>query len=85
MFFRQPKPVADITPGAVYRRNRPHNIVEVAEVMRVSDDRAGIPHVHFRVSYGHKYQFRNREVRTLALASFTDRYQPELGQAASLN
>ncbi len=74
IFRRQKKPIR-VELGAVYRRACSHNVVEVAEVVRFSDDDFGIPHVHYRVHFGHQYRDGDGETRTLSLETFADRYR----------
>lgn len=73
IFRRQKKPIR-VEPGGVYRKAGPYNVTEVAEVVRLSDDEFGIPHVHYRVHFDHGYRDGSGEARTLALETFADRY-----------
>ena len=63
-------------PGNTFRRVHPHNIVEMAEILSVSNDDVGIPHVRFSVRYQHPSR-GDFDVahRMLALKSFADRYR----------
>jgi hypothetical protein len=51
-------------------------MVEVAEIVSVSNDDAGIPHVCFNVCYQHPARGNlDTARRTLALKSFSERYR----------
>ena len=63
-------------PGTTFRRVHPHNIVEMAEILSVSNDDVGIPHVRYSVRYQHPSRGDfDVALRMLALKSFADRYR----------
>ena len=64
-----------IEAEATYRRFHGDNMVETAEVLSISDDAFGIPHVRYQVSF--RRTNRNDldgDARMLSLSSFADRY-----------
>ncbi len=65
-----------IEQGAVYRRERRYNVVELAEVLWVGLDLSGIPHVRFQLSYLGSEFADEQSTRMLALASFAALYGP---------
>lgn len=76
MFTRHPEPVDTVRPGSRFRREHPGNMVEVAEIVSVSNDDAGIPHVCFNLCYQHPARGNlDTARRTLALKSFSERYR----------
>ena len=74
MFFREPKRIVTVKPGSIYRLARKHNMVEVAEVVSVVNDKSGIPHVRYLLRFDHRYCQPSRDSRMLSLSSFADRY-----------
>ena len=64
-----------IEAGARFRRVLRHQVEEWAEVIAVRRDRAGIPHVCYRVRFE---RLRNKDIsteqRTLALSAFTQQF-----------
>lgn len=76
MFVRHSDKFQYIRPGSTFRRVHPRNLVETAQILAVSTDDAGIPHVRFSVRYQHPARSEsNSEQRTLALKTFADRYR----------
>jgi hypothetical protein len=68
--------------GALYRRNVGGSMTEVAEVLDVSKDRLGIPHVCYtaRMVRGTHAESAS-ETRTLAMESFFQRYSERVPKA----
>jgi hypothetical protein len=76
MFVRNDERLQSVRPGTTFRRVHPHNLVETAEILAVSTDDAGIPHVRFSVTYQRPGRAEpGVEQRTLALRTFADRYR----------
>ncbi len=76
MFLRSGDKLHYIRPGTTFRRLHPRNLVETAEILAVSTDDAGIPHVRFSVRYQHPARTQSDVAqRTLALRTFADRYR----------
>jgi hypothetical protein len=74
MFSKRGTPVEDITAGTTYRHTEPH-MVETAEVLSVSNDAFGIPHVRYTVSFHLPARaVTNAGERVLALKTFAARY-----------
>lgn len=71
-----------VREGAVYRREWRHNLVEVAKVLWIGPDAAGIPHVRFNISYIGPDYAEEQGTRLLALASFAALYGPKAGGTA---
>jgi hypothetical protein len=65
----------DIKPGDRYRRRLDGHLAEVATVLGLRPDFAGIPHVHFAVVLSSAQEQRERDTRLLALRSFLDTYR----------
>jgi hypothetical protein len=59
----------------MYARESNGRIVEVAKVVSVHDDRAGIPHVRFELSYQRPTRIDFEGLRMLALDVFAERYR----------
>ena len=67
---------SDVLIGYVFRRTRESRVTETAEVVSVNPDRAGIPHVRYRLSFARPERRADpAEYRTLALSAFTDLYR----------
>ena len=76
MLFQREKNTEFVIPGSRFKRIHPDAMVEMAEVEAINDDRYGIPHVKFKVSFCRPNRFSyNEGVRMLSLKTFTDRYQ----------
>ena len=75
MWFRsRPSPSMNIDHGARFRRLRPAQIVETAQILDVSPDSAGIMHVRFSLKISGP-RFSEEDQRTLALESFRSLYR----------
>jgi hypothetical protein len=72
MLFRREALKPEISAGNTYRRER-GDVVEVARVIAVVSDPAGIPHVRFNLHIASRTT-RADEQRTLALAYFSSLY-----------
>lgn len=60
-----------VANGDVFRRTNGIRVFETAEVVCVSDDRTGIPHVRFKLRVGRADRpMVQAEERTLALSAF---------------
>jgi hypothetical protein len=69
-----------IEPGAVFRRVRPHNLVETARVLAVTTDDAGIPHVRVDIRIdGPAYAQGGCGQRLLSVATFAQDYPEQVG------
>lgn len=75
MFIKRKTSLDDIREGAVYQRERDGRVVEVAKVMSIYDDRAGIPHVRFELSYQRSTRTDYEGLRVLAREIFAERYR----------
>ncbi len=64
----------NVHEGAIYRREWRYNLVEVARVLSVGPDAAGIPHVRFHLSYVGPDFTEEQGTRLLALTSFAALY-----------
>jgi hypothetical protein len=74
MFFKRGASLEYITAGSTFRRTEPH-MVETAEVLSVSSDSFGIPHVRYTVRFQRATRPPTTEgQRVLALKSFAERY-----------
>jgi hypothetical protein len=75
MFFKRGASLEYITAGSTFRRTEPH-VVETAEVLSVSTDSFGIPHVRYNVSFHRptRSSATHEGQRVLALKSFAERY-----------
>jgi len=74
MMWRRRESV-EVPVGARFRRPECNNMMELAEVLAVARDRAGIPHVHYKVQFQRVNDNRPAiEKRTLALSAFTQLY-----------
>ena len=74
MFFKRGTSLEYITAGSTFRRTDAH-VVETAEVLSVSTDSYGIPHVRYNVSFQRPARpAMNEGQRVLALKSFAERY-----------
>jgi hypothetical protein len=74
MFFKRGATCEDITAGSTFRRTEAH-VIETAEVLSISNDTFGIPHVRFNVSFQRPTRSVTHEgQRVLALKSFAARY-----------
>ena len=74
MFFKRGASLEYITAGSTFLRTDAH-MIETAEVLSVSPDTYGIPHVRFNVSFQRPTRSITHEgQRVLALKSFAERY-----------
>jgi hypothetical protein len=74
MFFKRGASLEYITAGSTFRRTDAH-VIETAEVLSVSTDTYGIPHVRFNISFQRPTRSVTHEgQRVLALKSFAERY-----------
>jgi len=75
MFFKRGSSLEYITAGSTFRRTEAH-VVETAEVLSVSTDSFGIPHVRYNVSFQRpaRTATHHEGQRVLALKSFAERY-----------
>lgn len=70
---------SDVESGQVYRRLSESRVTEMAEVMAVTQDRVGIPHVRYKLSFARpEWQETAAEYRTLALSAFTQLYRERI-------
>lgn len=67
---RQP----DVKVGAVFRKKLRGGHIEIAEVIDITPDPMGVPHVLFMVSIQSPSQQCFREQRTLGLATFSEQF-----------
>ena len=74
IFFKRGASLENITAGSTFRRTEP-NVVETAEVLSVTRDSYGIPHVRYTVRFQRATRAPTTEgQRVLALKSFAERY-----------
>jgi hypothetical protein len=72
MFFRRRKTPLTVQIGARYQRMFDGRVSETAQVLSVTREVAGIPHVHFHVH--HERPEASDEYRTLALGAFLETF-----------
>jgi hypothetical protein len=66
--------------GAVFRRPTQGRTAETAQVLAIADDKAGIPHVRYRLSVGRPgSDDASAEDRTLSLAAFVQQFPERIG------
>ncbi len=68
------EPAQEVTKGAFFERSLALQVKELAEVVWIGEDAAGIPHVRFNVSYVRSQGLEAQGSRMLAIDSFTQRY-----------
>jgi len=73
-FRHEEPPVPVLSQGASFRRSRGSQIVETAEVIAITSDPAGIPHVRFNLKIAGMSEVAE-EQRTLALDWFRTLYR----------
>ncbi len=66
--------------GAIYQRVQGTNVIETAEVIALSDDFYGVPHVRYQLTCHLGLNLLDREMRTLAVDSFLSTFSP-IGEA----
>jgi|HigsolmetaAR204D_1030405.scaffolds.fasta_scaffold04243_3 hypothetical protein len=71
MFPRLTRKPPEITAGASYSRPRRDNVVEIAKVIAIRPDAAGIPHVRFNLHIESGIRVLDEE-RTLSLSRFSE-------------
>lgn len=76
MFFTkhrsEPEEVAE---GSVHKRLHHFNVVEEAQVISVSRDKAGIPHVCFKLTHIRPTGRELQGTRVLSLSSFSEHFR----------
>lgn len=66
--------------GAVFRRSRNGQTCATAQVVAIAEDRAGIPHVRYRLRVsGAERGETVPEDRTLSLGAFVEQYPERIG------
>ena len=75
MFFARKSSAAVPETGARYVRQSAGRSVELAEILDVSQDGMGIPHVTFRSSMIRTDRHESAGRRTLALSCFRERFR----------
>lgn len=75
MFIKRKSSSDDIREGAIYQHERDGRVVEVAKVVSIYDDRDGIPHVRFEMSYQRSTRSDYEGLRVLAREVFAERYR----------
>ncbi len=74
MLWRRKESV-EVPVGARFRRGACNHVLELAEVVAVGRDGAGIPHVQYKVQFQRLNDHQPAvEKRTLALSAFTRLY-----------
>ena len=63
-----------IEPGAVFEARNERQTIEVAEIIGVQTDELGVRHVRFRLSYRYQHRTVDAGERTLARATFLNRF-----------
>lgn len=71
MFLMRSQKGPEIAAGATYCRHRPDNVVEIAKVIAIRQDLAGIPHVRFNLQIESGMHVMEEE-RTLSLSRFSE-------------
>ena len=74
MFRRETTIPTALSEGASFRRSRGSDIVETAQVLAVTSDSAGIPHVRFNLKIAGP-SLVSEEQRTLAVEWFRTLYR----------
>lgn len=74
MFTKRKTPQSEVCEGSIFHRESDGRVVEVAKVVAIYDDRAGIPHVRFELSYQRPMRTDFEGLRVLALEVFAQRY-----------
>lgn len=74
MFTKRKSSPDVIREGAVYQRKNDGRVVETAKVVALYDDRAGIPHVRFELSYQRATRTDFEGLRVLARDVFAELY-----------
>ena len=67
-----------IEPGALFAHVTSGRSVELARVIAIASDEFGIRHVRFHLAYRYQQKIMEAGERTLALASFRDRFNRRL-------
>ena len=75
MLFSRPRKFPDIQKG-LFHRVRGKAVAEVAEVIWVGDNSAGIRHVRFNLSYVRSKNQEPQGSRMLSVEAFNELYQP---------
>ena len=63
-----------IEPGAIFEARNERQTIEVAEIIGVQTDDLGVGHVRFRLSYRYQHRTVDAGERTLARATFLNRF-----------
>lgn len=74
MFSKRKSSTREVREGTLYQRDFDGRVVEVAKIIDLYDDRAGIPHVRYELSYQRPTRVDFEGLRVLALQSFVERY-----------
>ncbi len=75
MLFRREAPQnTTLSEGASFRRSRGTDIIETAEILKITSDSAGIPHVRFNLRISGP-SLVSEEQRTLAVDWFRTLYR----------
>jgi len=81
MFFSRKRSDADLETGSLHVREVGGRAIEQAEVVDVSPDGMGIPHVRFRITHIKNSRSVCDGLRVLAVSCFRERYR-RIEQAA---
>ena len=74
--FKRPKEHVVVTKDSLYQCAHRNNMIELAKVVKISDDSLGICHVRFQKSYVWSDHVETQGTRLLAMDCFAERYQP---------
>ncbi|MFQ5959658.1 MAG: hypothetical protein ACE5LF_09850 [Alphaproteobacteria bacterium] len=80
MFGRRNPSPKDVREGNLYQREYDGRVVEIAKVVELYGDRAGVPHVRYELSYQRPTRADFEGLRVLALQSFVERYHAAAGE-----
>jgi hypothetical protein len=79
VFARRGSDIELIKAGGVFRYRGPENLVETAQVLGITSDATGIPHVRYQVMIERPYLGRMIDgPRILNLRSFVERFSERL-------
>jgi len=71
---RPPRPPEGMRPGALYVQDGARGAAEFARIIDVATDRLGASHIRFELIYRYRHKTMSAGERTLALASFEQRF-----------
>ena len=81
IFFRNTAPPGlpdGLRPGAFYVHEGERGALEMARIIDVATDKLGVSHIRFELIYRYRHKTMSAGERTLAFASFRQRFQRRL-------